>query len=274
MLRFSSALIVVITVLMAPSFCVAEEGDLLDNLENLDLVNVTAKNTEYDGKAAINLTGSRQERAPDIRGSRPATGQSNQARGGGPGQQRDGNAGTAGGGVAGGAGGGMGVNVESLAIVKGTDFTNGTIEVELAGRPSESAGENARGFIGIAFHVEKSDPIAYDCFYLRPTNGRAEDQLRRNHTCQYMSHPEFTWFKLRDEAPGVYESYVDLAPGEWTQVKIEVEGEKARLFVNGAQHPCLIVNDLKRAGKGGPIALWMEQSTNAYYRNLRISENP
>ena len=163
---------------------------------------------------------------------------------------------------------------ESLAVVKGTEFTNGTIDVELAGRPNSNAGDNARGFIGIAFHVEKSDPIAYDCFYLRPTNGRAEDQLRRNHSCQYISHPEFPFKLLRRESPGVYESYVDLAPAEWTQVKIVVDGEKAQLYVNGADQPCLIVNDLKRAGKTGAIALWQEQSTDAYFRNLVVTEKP
>lgn len=53
--------------------------------------------------------------------------------------------------------------------------------------------------------------------------------------------------------------------------KIEVDGEKARLFVNGDSQPCLIVNDLKRGGQGGAVALWLEQSTDAYFRNLRIS---
>jgi hypothetical protein len=42
----------------------------------------------------------------------------------------------------------------------------------------------ARGFAGIAFRVQP-DLRTYDAFYLRPTNGRADDQVRRNHAAQY-----------------------------------------------------------------------------------------
>ena len=33
-------------------------------------------------------------------------------------------------------------------------------------------------------------------------------------------------------------------------MRIEVKGERATLFVNGAEQPTLIVNDLKRGGEG------------------------
>jgi hypothetical protein len=55
-----------------------------------------------------------------------------------------------------------------------------------------------------------------ESIYLRPTNGRADDQLRRNHSVQYDSVPDFPWFRLRKESPGVYESYTDLEAGEWS----------------------------------------------------------
>jgi hypothetical protein len=38
---------------------------------------------------------------------------------------------------------------------------------------------------------------------------------------------------------------VDLVPGEWTKIKIDVSGAKAQLYVNGALQPVLVVNDLK-----------------------------
>ena len=158
-----------------------------------------------------------------------------------------------------------------LAIVEDVEFGDGTIEVELAGQPAPGAQGGARGFVGVAFRVREDDET-YDCFYLRPTNGRAEDQLRRNHSAQYISHPHWTWFRLREETPGQYETYVDIGPAEWIAVKIEVMGEKARLYVNGAAQPTLIVNDLKSGADGrGRVALWMEGSTVAHFRNLRIS---
>jgi hypothetical protein len=42
-------------------------------------------------------------------------------------------------------------------------------------------------------------------------------------------------------AAAEYESYVDLQPGVWTEYRIQVEDRKARLYVHGAEQPCLIV---------------------------------
>lgn len=160
-------------------------------------------------------------------------------------------------------------NNESLAILTGSDFKDGTIEAEVAGMPAAGAPADARGFIGIAFrvggHGEK-----FECFYLRPTNGRANDQLRRNHSVQYVSSPDYPWHRLRKENPGVYESYADMVAGEWTKIKIEVEGTKARLYVNGAAQPCLIVNDLKLGESRGQIALWTTVETDGYFSNLTV----
>jgi hypothetical protein len=157
-----------------------------------------------------------------------------------------------------------------MAILEGTTFKNGEIEADLAGRPARGASETARGFVGIAFRVAL-DASRFDCFYLRPTNGRADDQVRRNHSTQYIAHPGFPFDKLRAEAPGRYESYVDLVPGEWTRVRIAVDGRKARFFVNGASQPCLIVNDLKVGEDAGAIALWIGDETEAWFRNVRIT---
>lgn len=78
-------------------------------------------------------------------------------------------------------------NGSSYAIVKDTRFQDGTIEVNVAGKPASDAGPDARGFIGIAFRLRDNK---YGCIYLRPTNGRADDQVRRNHSTEYSSFPE------------------------------------------------------------------------------------
>ena len=148
-------------------------------------------------------------------------------------------------------------------------FRDGTIEVDLAGLPGAGAGAGARGFIGMAFRPQSDE--RYEYIYLRPTNGRADDQVRRNHSKQYSSHPDFNFAKSRQEAPERYESYVDLEPGVWTKFKIEVEESKARLFVHGAQQPCLIINDLKMEPKAGAVALWIEPTTERYFSNLKIT---
>ena len=160
---------------------------------------------------------------------------------------------------------------DRLVILAETEFEDGTIEVDLAGQPGGGATQGARGFVGVAFRVTP-DLSKYECFYLRPTNGRADDQVRRNHSAQYVAFPDFPWPKLRKEFPEKYESYVDLVPGEWTKVRIEVSGVKARLYVHGSDQPALVVNDLKLGPAKGAIALWLGPGTLAHFSNLRIGK--
>jgi len=155
------------------------------------------------------------------------------------------------------------------AILDNSEMTNGVIEADVAGAPRAGVPPDSRGFIGLAFRVQR-DPAVYENLYLRPTNGRADDQLRRNHTVQYTSEPDFPWQRLRQEHPGEYESYADLEAGAWTAMKIRVSGRRAELFVNGAAQPCLIVNDLKLGDAHGRIALWAHSSTDAYFARVTV----
>jgi hypothetical protein len=162
-------------------------------------------------------------------------------------------------------------NATSYAIVKDTSFRDGTIEVDLAGQPGAGAGSGARGFIGIAFRLQGD---TYEYIYLRPTNGRADDQVRRNHSTQYGAHPGFDFAELRKAAREKYESYVDLEPGVWTRYKIVVYGRTARLYVHGAEQPCLVVNDMKLEPRAGGVALWVGPGTEGYFANLTITAKP
>lgn len=158
-----------------------------------------------------------------------------------------------------------------LAIVPGAEFQDGIVEIDVAGDTKPGLPPVFRGFTGLAFRVS-ADGGRYEAFYLRPKNGRSEDQEQRNHSAQYISTPEFPWQRLRAETPGRYETYTDLVPGEWTKMKIEVHGAKARLFVHGVEQPALIVNDLKHGNSKGGTALWVGPGTVAYFANLRLTK--
>jgi hypothetical protein len=164
------------------------------------------------------------------------------------------------------------VNEEMQAILTESDFKDGTIEVDVAGarREGYSTAEDTsgfKGFIGVSFRVRGDSA---ERIYIRPENSRLDSQVFRNRSTQYEAEPGFAWDQLRAQSPGVYESYVDLDPGAWTRLRIEVSGTKARLYVNDATEPCLIVNDLKLGDGHGKIALWTRVSSEAYFSNLKV----
>jgi hypothetical protein len=154
-----------------------------------------------------------------------------------------------------------------------SDLKNGIIEVKVLSRLLENAPAFARGFIGVAFRIDESNS-KFECIYIRPTNGRAEDQVRRNHSTQYFSYPDFKFDRLRKESPEKYESYADMGLNEWISMKIEVKDEKAKLYLNGQEHPVLIVNDLKQgAGVSGGIGLWVEVGTEGHFSDLKVEND-
>jgi hypothetical protein len=158
-----------------------------------------------------------------------------------------------------------------LAVIPGAEFENGAIEIDVAGDTFPNAPASLRGFTGVAFRVDAGKP-AYEAFYIRTKNGRSEDQEQRNHSAQYISYPDWPWQRLRQETPGRYESYVDLVPGKWTHLRIEVQGNQARLYVDRAGQPTLVVNDRKRGGSKGAVALWIGPGTVAHFANLEIAK--
>ena len=159
---------------------------------------------------------------------------------------------------------------EQFIGIPGTNFKNGTIELEVTGEPGKYANEFAKGFVGIAFRTQNDS--TYECMYIRPVNSIDNNQMFRNWSVQYTSRPIYTWQKLREDSPGIYETYGPTKPGEWTKLKIIVKDSQALLFVNDASEPTLIVNDLKMgADISGGIGLWVGSWTLAHFRNLQIS---
>ena len=160
----------------------------------------------------------------------------------------------------------------TFAKLNGIEFKNGTIEVEVLSRLLSNAPESARGFIGVAFRINDSNS-KFECIYIRPTNGRASDQLRRNHSTQYFSFPDYKFERLRKEAPGVYESYADIGLNEWIKLRIVVKESHADFFVNDSKQPSLVVNDLKHGDNApGAIGLWVDVGTEGFFSDLRIQK--
>lgn len=150
------------------------------------------------------------------------------------------------------------------------EMENGIIEVKVFSQIMENSPfPAARGFIGLGYRVA-SDNKNFEGIYLRPSNGRADDQLRRNHSVQYFSYPGYTFSRLRKEANGVYETYADIGLNEWITMRIEFEGEKVSLYINNQKTPSFLVQKMLGTSKKGSVALWVEIGTIGYFKDLKV----
>jgi hypothetical protein len=130
-------------------------------------------------------------------------------------------------------------------------FTNGTIEFDAMGK----SGPPQSNFVGVAFRVV--DQNIYDAIYFRPFNFRSPNPVNKSHAVQYISQPDWTWQRLRSEYTGKYENNIEPAPDgdAWFHARIVVQKPEVKVYVNNANEPSLIVNELSDR-KDGSVGLW------------------
>jgi hypothetical protein len=156
---------------------------------------------------------------------------------------------------------------DGMAYIEGSEFGDGAIEFDVRGKDVLQ-----QSFVGVAFHGV--DGTTFDAIYLRPFNFRASDPERRSHCVQYISHPTYTWQKLRTEHPGVYEQPINPAPDPtgWVHVRVVVASPKVSVFINSAKEPSLVVTQLSDRKKG-LVGLWVGNSSDGDFSNLTILPN-
>jgi hypothetical protein len=152
-----------------------------------------------------------------------------------------------------------------VAWLEGSDFAQGTIEVDVRGRDMVG-----RSFLGLAFH--RKDDNTYEAVYLRPFNFRADDPTRKQHAVQYMAVPDYDWPRLRKEFPEEFENPVDSAivPTDWVPLRIVVKGPTIQIYVGPAKSPALEVRKLGQQD-GGMVGLWTGNNSDGDFANLRIT---
>jgi len=155
----------------------------------------------------------------------------------------------------------------SIVWLDGFEFREGAIEFDARGQsaPPQS------NFIGVAFRV--NDATTHDVVYFRPFNFRAANPDNKAHAVQYVSHPDWTWSRLRQERTGQFEKPLVPAPDgdAWFHARVEVAARQIRVFVNGAREPSLVVNELSPR-TGGSVGLWCQGVGTI--ANLRITRKP
>ena len=157
---------------------------------------------------------------------------------------------------------------DGVAYLRGIELGKGTIEFDVKGKDVQG-----QSFVGVAFHGV--DGTTYDAIYFRPFNFRAEDPARRSHAVQYVSHPTYTWQKLRAERAGAFEQPVSPAPDPngWFHVRVVVASPKVSVIVGDSKDPCLVVN-LLNDRKKGLVGLWVGNNSGGDFANFKIIPAP
>lgn len=163
-------------------------------------------------------------------------------------------------------------DVPTYARLVGSDFHDGTIEVDVRARLMPWADVDSRGFIGLVWRATEIND-GFESFYVRPRNGRScDDPRRRVHTMQYFSYPTYTFAYFRERGIADFEAKADIEMDEWIHLKVEVSGARARCYVDDLDTPALEVAEMFRgADEHGGVGLYVDNGTDGLFKNLQVT---
>ena len=163
-------------------------------------------------------------------------------------------------------------DVATYARLVGSDFHNGTIEVDVRARLMHWADIDCRGFIGFVFRASEDDD-RFESFYVRPRNGRScTEPQRRIHTMQYFSYPGYTFAYFRERGIADYEAKADIDMDEWVHIKAEVAGASAKFYVDDMETPALVVDEMfGGANARGGVGLYVDNGTEGNFKNFKMT---
>jgi hypothetical protein len=153
---------------------------------------------------------------------------------------------------------------EGIVWLPNKDFTNGTIKIKMRGKDVFQ-----KSFIGIAFHGQDNE--TYDAVYCRPFNFFAVDSIRRIHAIQYISHPIYTWKKLRDEKNSMYEKEIKNPPNpnSWFTMTLVIDDKTVKAYINNAKNPSLVVEKLSN-NQNGKIGIFVAGDSGGDFRDVIV----
>lgn len=155
---------------------------------------------------------------------------------------------------------------DGVAIIKSVSFDRGSIELELKGENNPG-----KSFIGLAFNIQNDS--TYEAVYFRPFNFQSDEKIRREHSVQYIYHPEYTWRYLRTNHEGQYESEFPRQPlpDEWFGVLVRIDDKKVYVFDQKTNTELLSVERLTNQ-VSDKIGLWAGFNSKGEYRNIKIKK--
>lgn len=153
---------------------------------------------------------------------------------------------------------------EGLVWLPIKDFKNGKITIRMRGKDVLQ-----RSFIGITFHGQNDS--TYDAVYCRPFNFLAKDSIRKIHAIQYISHPKFTWKRLREERNGLFEKEIinPPNPNDWFTMTIVIDTKSVKAFINQDSKPSLKIEKLTERSNG-KLGIFMGDGSGGDFEQITI----
>ena len=153
---------------------------------------------------------------------------------------------------------------DGLAIIKNINFDGGTIAIDIKGEDVQG-----KSFVGVAFNIVNDS--TYEAVYFRPFNFRSNEQIRREHSVQYIYHPKNSWRYLRTNFEGQYEAEFPRQPhpDDWFSVQIKVDSKNVYVYDTETNTELLIVERLATQ-TSDKLGLWTGFNSKGAFKNLKI----
>jgi Domain of Unknown Function (DUF1080) len=164
------------------------------------------------------------------------------------------------------------VDMPTFVIIPAS-MENGTIEVDVLSRLNGKGPADARAFAGIAYRITLGGD-RFEAVYLRPLNGWKTNppSPRDQRAVQYFAYPDWKFDRLREEFPdGRYEAGADIGPDEWISLRIDINGTRLIVAVNGTE--ALTLTETKAAPSAGNIGLFVDIGSESFFSDLRVTPN-
>jgi sugar lactone lactonase YvrE len=146
------------------------------------------------------------------------------------------------------------------AYLRGVEFDDGVIECDVAVKA------RVRSYPGILFRVQSAQD--YERIYLRPHRSPFNDDA-----VQYVASFNGVDSWQLYNGPGNTSAAV-IPADRWFHLKIEVLRNQARVFLDGAPQPALLVSNLRRGKSRGGLGLTTAADETAFFSNFTYRADP
>jgi hypothetical protein len=146
-----------------------------------------------------------------------------------------------------------------VALVRGAEMENGTLDLDVAA-------SDTTNFMGVAFRAPT--PRFSNVVFLRPGASGTEESVQYGPAFNSLG---VAWQVYHGDGAN---AVADIARNRWIHLRIELDGPVARLYVDTATAPTLVVPRVVKSGGAG-LGVWTGAfGRGAYFSNIRYAPAP